>query len=201
MGTLLNRRRYMGGGASLPYDAEVEYLATGSSTSILTDINCSDIGLVRVVKQYTQSASKGLNGDGAYVATPRFYGVLGTTQQGLGLQWGGSGRDVTIMPFDNNEHVFEIDVINAVGKIDTISSSMRLTTAGNYFGINNYTPNRSVGTKYKSVEVYDKNMIKILDLITVRVGQQGAFYDKVSKSLMGVGVFTAGPDKIGGVNP
>lgn len=196
MGTLLNRRRYMGGcEAPLPYDAEVEYLVTGSNTSIVTTIDCADIGLVRVAKQYTQSATKGLGGDGAYVGSPRFYGALGTTQSGLGLQWGGSGRDVTIMSFDNNEHVFEIDVINAVGKIDTTYSSMRLTTAGNYFGINNYQPTRSVGTKYKSVEVYDKNMIKILDLITVRVGQQGAFYDKVSKSLIGVGVFTAGPDK------
>ena len=38
MGTLLNRRRYMGGGsAPLPYDAEIEYLETSGTQWINTN--------------------------------------------------------------------------------------------------------------------------------------------------------------------
>ena len=36
MGTLLNRRRYMGGGSALPYDAEAEYIGFQHNCSIDT---------------------------------------------------------------------------------------------------------------------------------------------------------------------
>ena len=38
MGTLLNRRRYMGGGSALPYDAEIEYLGFQQNCSLDTGI-------------------------------------------------------------------------------------------------------------------------------------------------------------------
>ena len=38
MGTLLNRRRYMGGAKGLPYDAEVEYLESTGTAYIDTGI-------------------------------------------------------------------------------------------------------------------------------------------------------------------
>lgn len=194
MGTLLNRRRYMGGGASLPYDAEVEYVVTVRDGNMVTTINIADIGFYRVVKQFASQPS-GTHGDGGYVATPRFYGAIGYAKSGLGMQWGTSGIDKKILDFDTDWHTFELDVINKTGTIDSTTVSLTINNQGNFFGINNYQPNRGIGTKYKSAEVYDMNMNKILDLMPVRVGQQGAFYDKVSESLMGVGVFTAGPDK------
>ena len=53
MGTLLNRRRYMGGGSSLPYDAEVEYLDSNNiSTSgvnyINTNVSAQQNDVVRI---------------------------------------------------------------------------------------------------------------------------------------------------------
>lgn len=194
MGTLLNRRRYMGGGSSLPYDAEVEYVVTVRDGNMVTTINNADIGFYRVVKQIASQPS-GAYGDGGYVATPRFYGCIGYARSGLGMQWGTSQTDKKILDFDTDWHTFELDVINKTGTIDSTTVSLTITTVSSFFGINNYQPNRGIGTKYKSAEVYDMNMNKILDLMPVRVGQQGAFYDKVSESLMGVGSFTAGPDK------
>lgn len=194
MGTLLNRRRYMGGASSLPYDAEVEYVVTVSDGMLTTSISNADIGYIRVVKQYT-SQPGGNQGDGGYVANPRFYGCIGYAKSGLGMQWGTSSTDKKILNFDTDWHAFELDVINKTGTIDSTTASLLISNQGSYFGVNFYQPNRAVGTKYKTVEVYDKNMAKVLDLITVRVGQQGGFYDKVSETLMGVGSFTAGPDK------
>jgi hypothetical protein len=194
MGTLLNRRRYMGGGSSLPYDAEVQYLVTIRDGSLTTTINNADIGYIKVVKQFASQPS-GTCGDGGYVSSPRFYGCIGYAKSGLGMQWGTSGTDKKILDFDTNEHTFILDVINRQGTIDSTTVSLTISNVGNNFLINGYQTNRNIGTKYKSLEVYNMNMVKILDLIPIRKGQQGGWYDQVSGELMGVGSFTAGPDK------
>lgn len=186
------------GGKSLPYDAEVEYVSTINNVALTTNILKADVGFFRVVKQYVNKPS-GQNGDGGYVADPRLFGAIGYVKSGLGMQWGGSGTDKKILDWDTDEHTYELDVVNKTGTIDNTTVNLTIsTTRAGYFEINGYYPQRVTGTKYKSAEIYDMDMVKVLDLIPVRVGQQGGFYDKVSESLMGVGVFTAGPDKIGG---
>jgi len=200
MGTLLNRRRYMGGGDSLPYDAEVQYLVTTKSSTLDTNINNTDIGYIRVVKQYASTPS-GQQGDGCYVSSPRFYGAIGYVKQGLGMQFSGSGGDRKVLDFDTNEHTWIVDVINAQGTVDSTTITIPISSIlPGTFIVNGYSPQRVSGTMYKSVELYNMSMVKILDLIPIRKGQQGGWYDQVSGELMGVGVFTAGPDKIGGVN-
>jgi hypothetical protein len=184
----------MGGGSSLPYDAEVQYLVTIRDGSLTTTINNADIGYIKVVKQFASQPS-GNSGDGGYVSSPRFYGCIGYAKSGLGMQWGISGTDKKILDFDTNEHTFILDVINRQGTIDSTTVSLTISNVGNNFLINGYQTNRNIGTKYKSLEVYNMNMVKILDLIPIRKGQQGGWYDQVSGELMGVGSFTAGPDK------
>ena len=200
----LNRRRYMGGGSGLPYDAEVEYVETTSNSKTSTSIFISDVGFVRVVKQYTVQYNASA-GDGVSIpaqgSRARCFCNIGLIRNpdGIGFQWSGvSSSQKKVIDFDTNEHTFEIDVVNKTCTIDltTVTLIVSDTSVYNdvYFYISGYG-NSLLGIRYKSLEIYNMNMEKVLDLIPIRVSQQGGFYDKISNMLIGVGSFTAGPDK------
>ena len=189
----LNRRRYMGGGGGLPYDAEVEYVV-GTSEGFWTSINNADIGFIRIVKQFASKPS-GTTGDGLY-SYPSFYGCIGyISNNWLGIQWGAGGSEKKILGYDADVHTYELDVVNSTGTVDNTSVSLTISNTKGVFGINTFFTNRCPDTRYISTEVYNMDMVKVLDLIPIRVGQQGGFYDKISETVMGVGSFTAGPDK------
>ena len=194
----------MGGGSSLPYDAEVEYVETTQNSKTSTGIFISDVGFARVVKQYTVQYNANA-GDGVSISAQgsraRCFCNIGLIRNpdSIGFQWSGlSNSQKKVIDFDTNEHTFELDVVNKTCTVDltTVTLTVADTSVYNdiYFYISGYE-NSILGIRYKSLEIYDKNMVKVLDLIPIRVSQQGGFYDKISNTLMGVGSFTAGPDK------
>lgn len=192
------------GGSALPYDAEVEYVETTSNSKTSTGVFISDVGFARVVKQYTVQYNINA-GDGVSIpaqgSRARCFCNIGLIRspEGIGFQWSGlSGSQKKVIDFDTNEHTFELDVVNKTCTVDLTTATLVVadTSVYNdvYFYISGYG-NSLLGIRYKSLEIYNKNMEKVLDLIPIRVSQQGGFYDKISNTLMGVGQFTAGTDK------
>lgn len=198
MGTLLNRRRYMGG-SSLPYDAEVEYIGFHQNCSIDTGIKPSTN-----YKYYWK-----------YLWTGRTNWTYPFTNKGSSGNWFTFGGIET-----SNRTQIHIASKSITGKalnIDTIYNGSLMRNGNNMEEVLNNTSMASLayGDYQSSMNLYiqnnrdftiqiyefrivDDNNNTILDLIPVRVSTTGYMYDKVSGQLFGnagTGSFTLGPDK------
>ena len=209
MGTLLNRRRYMGGVKGLPYDAEIEYLeSTGtqwidlgfkatreidvdiyinrSANSILFDCGAEDGWSSKIARFLI------IRNDSCYW---RFYngGSAITRSQNL-------VGDIRLQGNKTSGIVTNITTGDTYNK--NPPSSQDFETTGNFilFGVT-VGSSPSVESYSSGVRVYSAKITDTganLDLIPVRVGQTGYLYDKNSGTLFGnagSGTFILGPDK------
>jgi hypothetical protein len=200
MGTLLNRRRYMGG-KSLPYDAEIEYLESTNERNERQWINTGFI----VKSQYVVECRvllKSVSGSGMIFCAGwndalRRYGLNKTTYYYYGNKKGyftPKFEDNTIydIQFGNNTIQWNNNSFNIGYTGDTFTSVEPLALLGTFSG--SYL---TLG-RYYFLKLKDENGQLILDLIPVRVGTTGYLYDKVSGQLFGnagTGDFILGPDK------
>lgn len=212
MGTLLNRRRYMGGGSSLPYDAEIEYLQTDGNSWIDLGFRATDnISFDIYVNRANNNVRFDCGSEEGWSA--KIIRLL--VQEGnhnTFYQYGNSSvSNGTITSSRNLVGDFRIEVAKNVAKIThnsgniytkTMTGNTPILTPGNFILFNfsigtTVTPDSANnGAIIYSAKVIDTNVN--LDLIPVRIGQVGYLYDKNSKRLFGnagTGDFVLGPDK------
>ena len=205
MGTLLNRRRYMGGGYALPYDAEIKYLEADGTQYINTGYvpTGNDIKIKGkfMLLGYTGAYASWF---GAYTdeSTDSYRIIRNNTNNGsvihtCGSKAGGSGN-VSIAGL-NNSYEFELSynklVIN--GNTVTTSNTQETVNARELVLWTNNTHSALTSGRFYYFQIY-KNDVLVFDLIPVRVGQTGYMYDKVSGTLFGndgTGSFILGGDK------
>ena len=192
MGTLLNRRRYMGGGSSLPYDAEIEYLEADGLERIVTDIISS-----------SSMAYEAKYGFDAITKRTFLFGI-----------YGNSGGGFVAVAANGKYEPARLNVVLANGIHELYFSKSESIIDGNtYAAKEDLFVNRATWPitifQYQKDELYGgvqrlyyfnvyNNGVKVYELIPVRIGQVGYLYDKVSGTLFGnngTGSFTLGPDK------
>ena len=211
MGTLLNRRRYMGGGGEkpLPYDAEVEYIQTDGKAYIDTGIKTSssltfDLNLY-IPSHGTQavwmfgsriSASSGMM---AYLNDP--------SSNRKNWRYGGRMFQVNPMLSPGNYNFKNTASVNVLTINDTITlSAPSATFTSNY---NFYLLTLNIGgvpalinigngARIMPSKIYLSGVL-VRDYIAVRKDGIGYLYDKVSGELFGnansEGAFSYGNDK------
>jgi hypothetical protein len=198
----------MGGGASLPYDAEVEYLESDGTAYIDTGIK-SDGNLH--IKTYLVDFFVYANG-GKWP----FGGRTSSSRDMFGMYINNNDKNVYFAYHTNsgytkcNEYTSYpqsciVEIGNGVIKIgETLHtySSATFTSTKNLllFGLNN--GESQLVWPIKIGATYLTNGTQTLDLIAVRKNGIGYMYDKISGQLIGnsagSGAFILGPDKIGG---
>ena len=208
MGTLLNRRRYMGGGSSLPYDAEVDYIeSTGtqfiqlsfgfdSTDEIYTEFSVdtsqtSDKYMV-CPKTWNNNSNRfamGVHNNGRYTAA---FGSVNTNSSSLTPNKTNRGY-LHNWQYKNLE--FQITDMSLSKTYSASYWGGTTTDLKLFYGYNSNTKGKM--HTYKHV----KNGVVVFDAISVRVGQVGYLYDKVSGQLFGsdgTSDFVAGPDSVNG---
>lgn len=210
MGTLLNRRRYMGGGGTLPYDAEVEFLESKKVASQVIDtgfipnqntiieavVKLSDFGLN---KHFVYGA-----GDNRYADSIELY-----TWNNITLNFNGnrtlSLRTLTLIDVptssfikivqqNGKNYIYDLQG-NLIKEVVFIETTFTCSNTLVLFGLHrdNY-----IGLDIiKRLKVFD-GITPVFDFIPVRVGQTGYLYDNISGRLFGQGdgsAYNLGPDK------
>lgn len=205
MGTLLNRRRYMGSSSSLPYDAEIEYLESTGTQYIDTGVNVNfSANILEQISTLAFSVTNvrqlnGANGWGYWGTTNKNYfecpGTTTSTTVGTDFH----SVDYIISKSSNSPHtVMYVDENKIVDK--TIGALVYYEYRVFIFAIGGRGEAAAqffCREKIKSYQILIDNVV-VRDYIPVRVGQVGYLYDKVSGQLFGnagTGSFTLGPDK------
>jgi hypothetical protein len=192
MGTLLNRRRYMGGGGSLPYDAEIEYLQSTGTQMIISNVTFNAGLHVTAYALYT----------GDFSSTQILFAPSGDAGCWCGnvatKKWG-----ITATGFGDSSVKTRIDVYYSQ-KTDLyidgvfIARQTRSVTPSTPIAIfDRYNPGRKSKAKLYYILIQDSNDNYLFEGIPVRVGQVGYLYDKVSGQLFGnagTGDFVLGND-------
>ena len=192
MGTLLNRRRYMGGAKGLPYDVEVEYLEADGAERIVTDI-ISSSSMAYETKYGFDAVSKrtflfGIYGGtgGGYVAVAA-NGKYEPASLNVVLANG-----IHELYFSNSESIIDGNTYAAKGDLFRDRPTWPIT-------IFQYQKDQLTGgvQRIYYFSAYN-NGVKVNELMPVRIGQVGYLYDKISGTLYannGTGTLTLGPDK------
>lgn len=190
-----------GGGGTLPYDAEIEYLEStgtqwidtgivvGGGNNIIAELKVMQTVDTDVISYYfIQPASR--NGHfAAYSNASNKYSCIYRTK------WAASStltdRNIHILNYDNGKLYRDGTLLV------TASSSTSVTPTNN---LSLFSNRGSGNNKFKLYyfKIMD-NHVTVLDMIPVRVGQVGYMYDRVSKTLFGnagTGSFVLGPDVI-----
>lgn len=219
MGTLLNRRRYMGGGedAPLPPGAvRIEYLCATGTQWIDTGINCLPDYSIEAVFYY--DTSSGHSNRQVPFGQDIDNGIGVSYNTGGGTPWGcifgtevqTTKKNSAIATRLTNEK-FKVTISNKIfsfykedgtyiggAQFDTEPSFSALTMYLFAFSRSTkiYTGNANV--RCYSFVIKDGNGSKVLDFVPVRVEQVGYMYDRVNGQLFGnsgTGDFILGPDK------
>lgn len=191
MGLLLNRRRYMDGGSSLPYDAEIEYLESTGTQYIDTGITQRQI-----VDAYYKLRFTSVSG------VQVFFGVYHSTMANARAQvyindttW----KDTTVNNLQTQYSPSDRANITTDYTLHSWTKAIKDNDWTLFIFARNTDNNTPLPTKMR---LYYLNMMSgsdlIRDFIPVRVGQTGYLYDKVSGELFGnagIGDFVLGPDK------
>ena len=206
MGALLNRRRYMGGGSSLPYDAEIEWLQSDGNAYIDTGVKVANTTAFNITIKLLSTTSKEFWLFGARIALGN--GQLTPYWKGTKWEWRYGSQVVSGSTFTLSANtIYRISNV-ASSNIMKVNDSYSITSSASTFSTNNnfyLLGMNNNGTKAKCYddllliagELYT-NGIKVRDYIPVRVGTTGYMYDKVSGQLFGnagTGSFVLGPDK------
>lgn len=198
MGTLLNRRRYMGEGSALPYDAQIEYLQSTGTQLLDTDIQggtSCEYSLTFQVLSGNRSYAH-LCGSSNPSTAPQMY--IERTSTTMRAVWNGSN---VINIFSSSAFYEKHTVDYKEGGLyldDELKASPGLLGFGNLnfclFGY--YGENLPIKAKVFACKVWKDNDL-VRDYIPVRKGTIGYLYDIVSGQLFGnsgTGDFVLGPD-------
>ena len=193
MGTLLNRRRYMGGVKGLPYDAEIEYLEADGTQWLSTGITAKNGIDVIIDCLYTYSPS----GTKVMVGSSASSGWWAGSTNG---KWGVTNQ-TTNNPSSLVRHIIDVKyTTNTEIYVDGVfcaRQSRRGTVADPIALFNAYNSSFQSNARLYSAIIKDGDTI-VFDAIPVRVGQTGYLYDKISGTLFGnsgTGDFILGSDK------
>ena len=198
MGTLLNRRRYMGG-MSLPYEAEVEYLESTGTQWINTGINCNSNYILEVEAQGAQGAEGVMGARVSSSSNMHTFVFPGNAAQAR-YSYGGQSLFVSVNLTSFNYYRAEKEKYYVNGDLAGTLSAASFTLNFPYylFALDTNGSVSNLGAKkIKMCRIWDGASL-LLDLIPVRKGQVGYMYDKVSRQLLGnqgTGDFILGPDK------
>ena len=197
MGTLLNRRRYMGGGGEepLPQGAvRVEYIESTGTQYINTGIKANESTYLKAtISNYFSSTSNGKPAFGWYTyrATNNFYLTIARSY-------------LTLVASDKSINMGSAGIYSPKSTIEISSGIIKI--GGSTF---NYEPAAFVSndiylfgiqnarTPCRFGDVYIDNGVDIIDYIPCRIGQDGYMYDKVSGLFVGsasADAFVPGPD-------
>ena len=202
MGKLLNRRRYMGWGSALPYDAELEYLSRPYAASSEDSSPYIDTGIygdldTEFGMEYMMTVSISSAPVGGYRGTDNNITLFTGTDSNdnrFGVTTAKANNTVGVKySVYINRYVYK----RSDGLEIPINYNVSFQTGGS-LRIGNWNRNdQGFGGRIYSAYIKQNNVL-IMDLIPVRVGQVGYMYDKVSKQLFGnggTGSFILGPDK------
>lgn len=212
MGTLLNRRRYMGEKA-LPYDAEIEYLENpigGNGGYINTGIIPTNATSSEIDFEVLQNDTN-IPVCGVMASTTKRFILDTKVNNAIRFYWGSGSYEPRPYAYVN-EHIKLVQESNNIS-ITSNRRDVSGSSRGNwgtigypiclfiyFIGEPTQEGNAGVGLRIYYYKIYDNNTL-VRDLVPVRVGTTGYMYDKVSDTLFGnagTGDFTLGPDKIGG---
>jgi len=197
-----------GGGAKLPYDAEVEYLeSTGTQwidTGIIASATCDQIIDAAFMQNYTGYATA-LFGAGNPLSPPA---NRICTQYGEWTWWNGGSFKRSNVPIVAGEHHecaigkngFYLDGNLIASNAPSVPDGTSILYG--YYNIRDKITDGLVKARIKLFRIVDDGVL-VRDFIPVRftneLGQsEGAMYDSVSKQLFrnqGTGAFTYGGDK------
>lgn len=218
MGALLNRRRYMGGGSSLPYDAEIKYLeSVGNGTDTGQIIN-SDVLIpascthVEYHFKFAFTANhKGVlcgHQNPSYQNPRTYLFYTGGTSNSRDFYAGNRIGSASIAVFEEVDGYITLD--EGTGKLDFYRNNSLVTSLSmNGSALNRTYPIKIFGGSVAnnlddraSVRIWSFSIIHgdslVRDFIPVRVGTVGYMFDRVSGQLFGnagTGDFVLGPDK------
>lgn len=191
---LINLINALMSGKRLPYDAEVEYLETDGSAYINTGAKIYNDTSVVVVWYSNYSTSTASYFFGSDSSTDRFYfrEYNGNASYSIGSWWLNTNISTV------GTHTIEMSN-NGISVDGTASSrtGAAKTGDGNFCLFHVAAGNSPSGMRCYSCKIY-QNGVLVRDYIPVRVGTEGAMYDRVSGQLFrnaGTGDFVLGPDK------
>lgn len=199
MGQMINRRRYMGGGSPLPYDAEIEYLGFAQDCVVDTGIKPSTnykyywkylwTGIRNWTYPFSNGGSRGnwfiFGGIENNFCTQLH--IVSTAKTNGGILEANTLYDGSLMRNGSNMEEKLNNVLMVSLACNDFQSSENLNIIGTNITIWIY-----------NFSIYNENDVLIRDLIPVRKGNTGYMYDRVSGQLFGnagTGSFTLGPDK------
>lgn len=200
------RRRLMmavsggGGPAPLPYDAQVEYIATNGTPyfNLQWDGNSSTDAYYIDFQATTAKTQARLIAKNSSNSAGQIY-VNGSNQ--FGYRRGSGGWQAVAVTVGTTRHQCKFDFYAA--KIEIDGSTYNMSTSGNTASattmllVGPYTSNnRFIGRVY-ACKIWRSGVLKA-DLIPVRIGTTGYLYDKERKIFLGnaasSGAFTYGQD-------
>ena len=188
-----------GGGSTLPYDAEVEYLeSTGTqwidtgvtvdgTNNIIVELKVAQTADTTAISFYFAQNLSGSNYFAAYANASNKYACVYRNKWAASTT--STDRSVHVLNYDNGK-------LYKDGTLLVTASSTTSVTASNtlaLFGSHGSNSNKFKLYYFKLMS----NHVTVLDMIPVRVGQVGYMYDRVSGELFGnsgTGSFTFGND-------
>jgi hypothetical protein len=204
MGTLLNRRRYMGVGSSLPYDAEIEFLESTGTQYIQLPLSVSsssyfEVGGTVIALHPNNNKYSIFGSNPNQQMRAEFYSYYSSTNENMYTSMvGGNSASGGWRCKVGEKTDFAIST-TFVKLSETTRELIRpLTddiTAFRIFA--SYENNNKYPIRICNLYIKVGN-VNVYDFIPVRVGNTGYMYDKVSGQLFGnagTGSFTLGPDK------
>lgn len=210
----LVRRRMMMGGSAKPYDAEVEYLESTGTQYIDTGIIVNNQISMECVMAMT-SATPIYSSQGMTLSyNCGWFNVGCYGEATLVAFFSANSRGGVQISYDRDFHTYFISA-----SLQRIDNTIAHDNSGQHIG---YNTDREIYQEPLSIYMFARhiawtatddliyshlkikncrirfNNILIADYITVRVGNVGYMYDKVSRQLFGnqgTGQFIIGPDK------
>ena len=199
----------MGGGASLPYDAEIEYLRGTGTQYIDSGIECTGDLSVSFKARFSKNENASFMGGIYNYGTSIFRHHFTPWNWNL-FYWLQNDNDYSNIPLSyslNTWYTIDIDASNGTYNINGTTGTFTpvsgsLTAQANYGIFGRLSGNVATQTRTGNNDIafvqLSKNGILLRDFIPVRKGSVGYLYDKVSGTLFGnagTGSFTLGPDK------
>lgn len=178
------------------YDAEVEYLASSVNVNPYIDLGITPLvtDVHHVDFQYLDIDTEYLSVYGCANTTERTNCALYLTSGYICAVVGGSNP---VIPADLSRHYYTLDLPNMTATIDSTTVSIVSRNIPNMnMSLNGRIQNGSIVRRSK-LRIYSFEVVGRINLIPVRVGTVGYFYDKISGRLYGnagTGSFTLGPD-------
>ena len=189
------------GGAKLPYDAEVEYLESTGTQWIDTGVialadDSYDLDFWMASLNNSQTLFGAAN-DGARLATV-WVTLGGAIRFGGGGTIAFDGSIWKVGDWNSLHSSYSTTILNGVSKVNSFPHPFKDTVSTQNILLfkANGMPQSTIKIRISNLRWY-RNGVLVRDLISVRLGTEGAMYDRVSGQLFrnqGTGAFLWGSD-------